>query len=144
MIEPLAIKEAAPIPTKKRQRSPSLSSSRFPLSKVTDEADPHEALKPEQLIRNPAGWRGWVDKPLGGDRYQVTFENGLTDDSRTICRPCRSVLPMSLQPQSLPAIPEETARVAHAAFPKGNLFIRVRDELGVFFNDQDFAALYCL
>ena len=51
-----------------------------PLSKVTDEAEPHEALKPEQLIRNPAGWRGWVDKPLGGDRYQITFENGLTDE----------------------------------------------------------------
>jgi transposase len=49
---------------------------------------------------------------------------------------------MSLQPQPVPAIPEETARVAHAAFPKGNLFIRMRDELGVFFSDEDFAALY--
>jgi len=49
---------------------------------------------------------------------------------------------MSLQPQSLPTIPEETARVARAAFPKGNLFIRMRDELGVFFSDEDFAALY--
>ncbi len=27
-------------------------------------------------------------------------------------------------------IPEETARVAHIAFPKGNPYIRLRDELG--------------
>jgi hypothetical protein len=27
---------------------------------------------------------------------------------------------MSLQPQAVPPIPEETARVARAAFPKGN------------------------
>lgn len=49
---------------------------------------------------------------------------------------------MSLQPQAVPPIPEETARVAHAAFPKGNRYLRMRDELGVFFSDQDFAHLY--
>lgn len=38
---------------------------------------------------------------------------------------------MSLQHQTFLAIPEETARVARAAFPKGNLLIRMRDELGV-------------
>ena len=30
---------------------------------------------------------------------------------------------MSLQPQAIPPIPEETARVARAAYPKGNLYI---------------------
>jgi len=49
---------------------------------------------------------------------------------------------MTLHPQPLPPIPEETARVARAAFPKGNLYVRMRDELGVFFNDADFAPLY--
>lgn len=49
---------------------------------------------------------------------------------------------MSLQPRSLPAIPEETIRVTRAAFPKGNLFSRMRDELGVFFSDEDFVSLY--
>lgn len=49
---------------------------------------------------------------------------------------------MSLQPQSLPCIPEETAHVARAAFAKGNLYMRMRDELGVFFADADFASLY--
>jgi transposase len=49
---------------------------------------------------------------------------------------------MSLQPQSLTPIPEETIRVAQAAFVKGNRYMRMRDDLGVFFQDEDFAALY--
>jgi transposase len=49
---------------------------------------------------------------------------------------------MSLQPQAVPSIPEETARVARAAFSKGNRYMRMRDELSVFFSDQDFAHLY--
>ena len=38
---------------------------------------------------------------------------------------------MSLQPQAIPPIPEETARVARAIFPSGNRYMRLRDELGV-------------
>ena len=49
---------------------------------------------------------------------------------------------MSLHPQLLPAIPEETVRIARAAFAKGNLYMRMRDELGVFFTDADSASLY--
>ncbi|MBW4490863.1 MAG: transposase [Trichocoleus desertorum ATA4-8-CV12] len=49
---------------------------------------------------------------------------------------------MSLQPQAIPPIPEETAYVACAAFAKENRYLRMRDELGVFFKDQDFARLY--
>lgn len=49
---------------------------------------------------------------------------------------------MTLHPQPLPSIPEETVRVARAAFPKGNLYLRMRDALGVFFTDEDFATLY--
>jgi transposase len=37
---------------------------------------------------------------------------------------------MSLRPQPLIAIPDETHRVAHAAFPKGTLCLRIADELG--------------
>jgi transposase len=33
-----------------------------------------------------------------------------------------------------------TARVAHAAFPKGNTNLRLRDELGPLYEDSDFAA----
>lgn len=49
---------------------------------------------------------------------------------------------MSLKPSLTEAIPEETARVARAAFPKGNLYLAIRDELGVLFADADFAGLF--
>jgi len=47
-----------------------------------------------------------------------------------------------LQPQPNSSIPEETARVARAAFPKGNLYITMRDEIGTLYSDQDFEALF--
>ncbi|MET8248420.1 IS1182 family transposase [Streptomyces sp. NPDC005202] len=49
---------------------------------------------------------------------------------------------MSLQPMGSGEIPAETARVARAAFPKGSLAIRVRDELGPLFTDEEFAELF--
>ena len=49
---------------------------------------------------------------------------------------------MSLQPSPIPPVPEQTARVARAAFPKGNPYLRLRDELGTVFGDDDFADLY--
>ncbi len=39
-------------------------------------------------------------------------------------------------------IPEETARVAKAAFPKGNPYIKMRDELGILYQDSEFADLF--
>ena len=38
--------------------------------------------------------------------------------------------------------PEETVRVAHAAFPKGNLYLTIRDQLGIVYEDSAFATLY--
>ncbi len=49
---------------------------------------------------------------------------------------------MSLHPRPVFEIPEETARIAHAAFPKGSIYIRMRDQLGVFFTDNQFAPLF--
>jgi transposase len=49
---------------------------------------------------------------------------------------------MSLHPQEIPPIPEETKRVAHAAFPRGNTDMRVRGELGISDDDQLFAPLF--
>jgi transposase len=49
---------------------------------------------------------------------------------------------MSLRPQPVPHIPTETARVARAAFPKGNIFMLLRDEIGTLAADEDFAALF--
>lgn len=49
---------------------------------------------------------------------------------------------MSLRPRPIPPVPEETARVARAAFPKGNIYIMLRDELGLLIRDEDFASLF--
>ncbi len=49
---------------------------------------------------------------------------------------------MSLQPQAIPPVPEETARVAHAILPKGNVFMHMRDEFGTFFRDEDFLDVF--
>jgi transposase len=49
---------------------------------------------------------------------------------------------MSLHPQPIGAIPEQTVRVAHAAFPKGHPYLTLRDHLGTMFQDEDFAALF--
>jgi len=49
---------------------------------------------------------------------------------------------MSLRPQTVPPVPEETARVARAAFPKGNLYLQLRDEIGILFDDADFDDLF--
>jgi transposase len=49
---------------------------------------------------------------------------------------------MSLQPRPIPTVPEETARIAQAAFPKRSTFMRMRDELGAIFSDEQFAELF--
>ncbi len=49
---------------------------------------------------------------------------------------------MSLDPQTHYPIPEDTQRVARAAFPHGNLYMRMRDELGVIYQDANFAELF--
>jgi len=49
---------------------------------------------------------------------------------------------MSLQPHDFSVIPAETVRVAKAAFPKGNLYLTLRDELGVIYQDSRFAHLF--
>lgn len=49
---------------------------------------------------------------------------------------------MSLHPQPIGRIPAETMRVAHAAFPRGTVVTRLRDEFADLYRDEDFAALY--
>ena len=49
---------------------------------------------------------------------------------------------MSLQPQLVYLVPAETARVARAAFPTGNLYMRMYDTLGSIFDDAQFAPLF--
>jgi transposase len=49
---------------------------------------------------------------------------------------------MSMQPKPWPEVPADTAMVAKAAFRKGSLAIRARDELGAWCADADFAGVY--
>jgi transposase len=49
---------------------------------------------------------------------------------------------MSLHPQATDQIPEETQRIARAAFPHGNLYMQVADHLGTIYHDAQFAALF--
>jgi transposase len=46
---------------------------------------------------------------------------------------------MTLHPRCLSDVPEETLRVAKAAFRKGNRYLQMRDELGTIFMDEQFA-----
>jgi transposase len=49
---------------------------------------------------------------------------------------------MSLQPTLNYSVPEQTARIAKAAFPKGILCLQIYDHLGTLFQDQDFVELF--
>jgi len=49
---------------------------------------------------------------------------------------------MSLHPHQPDPVPEDTARVAHAAFPDGNRYLRIREALGTIYNDALFATLF--
>jgi transposase len=49
---------------------------------------------------------------------------------------------MSLHPEPIGEVPTETARVARAAFPKGTVVTRLRDEFSTLYQDEDFRDLY--
>lgn len=47
-----------------------------------------------------------------------------------------------MQSQPIPGVPALTVQVAHAAFPNGNPYLMLRDELGVIFDDAQFSELF--
>src|SRR5258708_12969683 len=49
---------------------------------------------------------------------------------------------MSLKALPIPPVPQETARVAHAVFPRGNIPMQLRDTLGAIYTDEAFADLF--
>ena len=49
---------------------------------------------------------------------------------------------MSLKPHPIDPVPEETARIARAAYPKGNIYLQLRDEFGTIYEDEHFVNLY--
>ncbi len=49
---------------------------------------------------------------------------------------------MSRRPEPIEPVPEETARIARLAFPRGSTWLRLRDELGTIDEDEAFAPLF--
>ena len=49
---------------------------------------------------------------------------------------------MSIEYEPIGTVPTQTIRVAKAAFPKGNPYLTLRDELGPIFSDLDFVGLF--
>ena len=49
---------------------------------------------------------------------------------------------MCLRAPLVYVVPEQTARIAKAAFPKGNPYMLIRDTLGPIFTNPDFASLF--
>lgn len=49
---------------------------------------------------------------------------------------------MSLKPEKISDIPEETKRIAKKSFPKGNIYMQMRDELGNLYEDTEFMSLF--
>ena len=49
---------------------------------------------------------------------------------------------MSLKPTPIPSVPEDTARVARAVFPHGNMLMQLHDTLGTIYSDEAFADLF--
>lgn len=46
------------------------------------------------------------------------------------------------RPSSIPALPEETARIAKKVFANNNLYLTIGDKIGYLFTDDDFIDLY--
>jgi transposase len=51
---------------------------------------------------------------------------------------------MSLRPTPVPPVPEATAQLARAVFPRGHLYLTMRDAFEPFFTDEQFAPLFSL
>jgi transposase len=69
----------------------------------------------------------------------------LVHDLRAVAFPLvrpQNGMVMSMQPRPWPDVPELTARMARASSPKGNLAMRIREELGEVYADARFAAAF--
>ncbi len=49
---------------------------------------------------------------------------------------------MTLHPINQWTVPEQTLRIARASFPKGNVYMKMYDELAVLYTDEDFSDLF--
>src|SRR3954471_17567422 len=99
----------------------------------------------EVLARDPARGRHAGIRPvrLSNTHIDTVGEVGWAGGGRVCCGGSPRRRPaMSLKPSPIQPVPEGTARVARAAFRKGNPLLKLRDELGAIFADADFADLF--
>jgi hypothetical protein len=80
------------------------------------------------LLRNPKE-----------ERIALINEDG---EQRTTCHHPTRRTKMTLHTNTSFTIPEETIRVAHAAYPHGNIYLQMREVLGPIYHDQAFAHLF--
>src|SRR3954451_948341 len=81
--------------------------------------------------------------PVVSKTVGYRWRSRLSRGGRVFCdRFTRRRPAVSLKPTLIQPVPEETARVAKAAFRKGNPLLSLRDELGAIFADADFADLF--
>jgi transposase len=50
---------------------------------------------------------------------------------------------MTIQPRDHHPVPEQTQTIARQVFPKGNIYLQLRDEFGAIYEDAQFADLFC-
>ena len=55
---------------------------------------------------------------------------------------CSLSAPMTLHPMNQWEVPEETHTVVRASFPKGNVYMKMYDSLGMLYKDEDFSDLF--
>jgi hypothetical protein len=67
---------------------------------------------------------------------------GLVNSRKRKQSQCKRRRRMSMKPQGLEPIPEETERLAKRACPKGTLAMQLRDALGLIYQDAVFADLF--
>lgn len=49
---------------------------------------------------------------------------------------------MTLHAKNQWEIPQQTVLIAGASFPKGNMYMKMYDEIGILYADNDFAELF--
>ena len=49
---------------------------------------------------------------------------------------------MSMRPQVVPEIPNDTIDVAQAVFSDENFYMKMREQLGIIYQDHDFVELF--
>jgi transposase len=49
---------------------------------------------------------------------------------------------MTLHPKNQWVIPQQTVQIAYASFPSGNMYMKMYDEIGTLYVDNDFADLF--